>query len=105
MAILFLAAVGGWTATVPLATNVVIPAGASDPAIAANAQAFLNDYVKAEAGTGAYLQAEHWLTGQALTSVQAEGAPKAAADPGLTIVGGVIDATMYGGKAIGPWPK
>ncbi len=94
LAILVLAAVSGWTATVILISSVYTPASAPDQALARNANSFVADYVKAEAGTGAYEQAEHWLTGQALSAVKAEQAAGAAPVEGLAIADSRVDAIV-----------
>ena len=94
LALLVFAAVAGWVATIILASTVYVPASSPDQGLAANAQAFITDYVKAEGGNGAYEQAEHWLTGQALEAVKAEAAANAASVPGLDIVGKKVDAVI-----------
>lgn len=95
LAILVLAAVGGWTATAVLVTSVILPAQANDEVLITRTRSYLSTYVAVEAEGSRYERVAPYLTGQALAALEAEQSAKPAPVPGLALNGAVSITLLW----------
>lgn len=89
LAILVLAAVGGWTATTVLVTTVILPAQANNETLINRTRSYLSTYIAVEAEGSRYERVTPYLTGQALAALEAERDAKPAPVTGLALSGAV----------------
>ena len=96
LAILFFAAVTGWSlaanAYIGLVPQAAAPDGSSVEQVVRN---YISAQVRAEAGAQPYEQVKLFVTGQALTTVNAIEAAKADPQTGLTITGLITTKTLW----------
>ena len=96
LAILFFAAVTGWSlaanAYIGLVPQAAAPDGSSVEQVVRN---YISAQVRAEAGSQPYEQVKLFVTGQALTTVNAIEAAKADPQSGLTITGVITTKTLW----------